>query len=951
MRLALTFATSFALILTASPAMAVQGDGPVRSITGERAQRIESPIMQRAWARQQAWREFTVRRGGQWTAQFDDITGTPVRFYGTGWDVDDSALSTDDGAFAIARTILAEERGLLGRDVRIADLERGVVDRTAGITTVTFQQTWNGLRVDETRLSLRFKAGRFVMGQVETLPVFDGVATSEQITSAQALSAAQAALGWERIDRVYATDLVVLPIRGESALTAKLAWRFDIASEARRSHPVVWVDALDGRLIGWEEQIRFAGGTIEGAVDDRYPENGNTAVPLRFAELDNEDGSGDADSSGVFALPGAAPDTVTLEVGSEDWRIESDGGETEFSGVLASDGGTVLVGADSTAGAGTQRRQTAELDMHVSAHIVRDRALTIHPNFQWATVQARANVNVNDGSCNAWFDPSNSTSNSNVNFLRQGDGCNNMGRVWDVMFHEYGHGFHIWSIIFGAGDFDGALSEGMGDYMSATINDDPGMARGFFVGSTDGLRDIGPNYRWPEDASAQDIHGTGRIIAGALWDVRTALSAEQGAAGVLIADALYLAVSQRASDIPSAYAEVLLADDDNGNLADGTPNQCVIDEQFGLHGLGPGTGGEAQFGVDFEPLGTSLPVGEALQLSLSAFTTNAQCSSETIEDVRLHWTIESDLDTGDFEEEGFESQGGENWSVTVPALGDGSYLRYFIELIDSNGDVARTLPQGSVSDPWYGAWVGGDALWENDFESDDGGFSSQLVQGGDQEGADDWMRDRPKGDGGDPADAASGDFAWGNDLQPQENWNGQYQNEIHNVLRSGPIEVGDGPVHLQFRRWLTVEDGLFDQAWVEVNGTTVWSNYAGPNQNDSSNHHEDAHWAFRSYEVTDLVSDGTIEVEWHLESDQGLTFGGWTVDDVRVLASEGGGVIGDDDDDDDDDDAASDDDDDVGGAGGFQGEGCTCTAAPNANSPALAVVLALLGLVGVRRRR
>ena len=207
------------------------------------------------------------------------------------------------------------------------------------------------------------------------------------------------------------------------------------------------------------------------------------------------------------------------------------------------------------------------------------------------------------------------------------------------------------------------------------------------------------------------------------------------------------------------------------------------------------------------------------------------------------------------------------------------------------------------------------------------------------------MREVPKGGGGDPVGGASGDYAWGNDLQAVETGDGLYENQAHNVLRSGPIEVGSGEVHLQFRRWLTVEDGMWDHAYIEVNGTRIWTNLSGPSEEDSANHHIDEHWAFRSYDVTEFVDDGVIEVEWHLESDWAVAFGGWTIDDVRVVETDGGGPVpGDDDDDDDNDDDGGDDD-------GGEGRGCSCNANLAPASGSLGALLALLGAVSVRRRR
>ncbi len=947
MKTTLALSTALSLLSLAPTAHAVQGDGPARSVDGERAARYETPELQRNLARQTSWQSFLARNGGSWTARWDEATGTPVRFYGSGWAVDGAALATDDGAFAIAEGILAREAGLLGRDVAPADLERGVVDRTAGITTVTFQQTWEGVRIDETRVSLRFKHDRFVMGQFETLPVLRDVPTRPSITKEAALVVATGSLGWDKVETLYDAELVILPIRGQADVTGKLAWRFDVANAAERSHPIVWVDAVSGRTLGHEEQIRYADGVVLGEIDNRYPEAGLAEVPMRFLPIEGQEGTAVTDTVGAFSLSGSVPDLISAEVGSEFCTLSSTGGDTTFAAFHQEAGGDVLFMPDPGAGNGAQRRERAELSVHHTALLSRERALLINPSFSWAQVVGRVNVNLNDGSCNAFFDPSNSPSNSNVNFLRQGGGCNNTGRVWDVMFHEYGHGFHIWSIVPGAGDFDGSLSEGLSDYLSATINGDNAMAPGFVQGNSNPLRDVGPNRVWPDDFDPQSIHSSGLIIAGALWDFRSAMEAAEGAAGIAHADQIFLAVAQRASDLVTTYDEALLADDDNGNLADGTPNLCTLNEQFGLHGLGPGGGNNALFGTDFEPA-SDLPVGEPAVLTLSAFVTNEQCANGDIGEVRINWTTE-DGDAPSFEQSNFEFIGGDEWSFTTPAFDDGTYLRYTLEIFDTNGDLALTLPEGSITDPWYGAWAGGEVVWENDFETNDGDFSSALIQGGDQEGANDWMREVPKGGGGDPVGGASGQFAWGNDLQPAQNWNGNYQNDIHNVMRTGPIAAGDGGVHVQFRRWLTVEDGYWDEAWIEVNGTRIWDNFAGSNQDDSDNHHLDTHWAFRSYNVTDLVEGGEIEVEFHLLSDQGLTFGGWTIDDFRVVVGEGGGGFPGD-----DDDAAGDDDDAPGSGGGFggSGDGCSCNAnVANSDASGWALFSLLGGLVGLRRRR
>ena len=105
------------------------------------------------------------------------------------------------------------------------------------------------------------------------------------------------------------------------------------------------------------------------------------------------------------------------------------------------------------------------------------------------------------------------------------------------------------SLIPGVGAFNGSLSEGISDYLGATITGDSGLARGFFL-DDEPLRHIDPEdreYVWPEDIG--EIHDTGRIIAGALWDLRKRLIARYGEAeGVARADRLFLAVVRRAAN-------------------------------------------------------------------------------------------------------------------------------------------------------------------------------------------------------------------------------------------------------------------------------------------------------------------------------------------------------------------------------------------------------------------
>src|SRR5262249_20954835 len=131
-----------------------------------------------------------------------------------------------------------------------------------------------------------------------------------------------------------------------------------------------------------------------------------------------------------------------------------------------------------------------------------------------------------------------------------------------------------------------SLSEGLADTLAASITHDSGMGRGFFLTNAP-LRELNPTVKktW-DQIMGSEAHDEGEVIAEALWDLRMGLESKLGAdAGDARLRKIYYGIMQRASDIPSSYAEALVADDNDGDLSNGTPNGCVIKDAFNLHTL------------------------------------------------------------------------------------------------------------------------------------------------------------------------------------------------------------------------------------------------------------------------------------------------------------------------------------------------------------------------------
>jgi len=155
-------------------------------------------------------------------------------------------------------------------------------------------------------------------------------------------------------------------------------------------------------------------------------------------------------------------------------------------------------------------------------------------------------------------------------------------------------------------------------------------------------------------------------------------------------------------------------------------------------------------------------------------------------------------------------------------------------------------------------------LYENGFEAsgDEGWTHGQLAT------QDDWQRGVPQGKAGDPSSAYEGTKVWGNDLGGSS-WNGEYASDTHNWLKSPAIDCSSAAsVQLEFMRWLTVEEGQYDQAQIFVDGVKVWQNPTSGNLIDTS-------WTPFSLDISaQAAGDSSVVIEFRMKSDGGVEFGG-----------------------------------------------------------------------------
>ncbi len=825
--------------------------------------------------RRGAWRRFTQENPG-WRAQWNTTTAIPTFLYGPGLEAPGATVDPT-AAEAAAREFVGRYRALVSPGSGDTDLVTASNhwDSLHAIRTVAFAQRFEGLEVIGASVSVRFKNDRLFAVASSALEVGDFVVPPFEADTRD-LEARAIDLIADRVEqsilRTPPGDARLLPL-----VPASGPVRFAVVrrAEVEGTRPTgrwdVYLDAETGEPVASEQTLRFASGTLRMNVALRYPGHGRIDVAAPRTEIRLDDTTRLTDAEGIFTGPGSdALSGVARASGAEVFVRNEAGPEATFSFTVANGGSVVWDARD-------DELTDAQLITYIAAGEAWAYALGIAPNNGWLrNSRLQANVNIDDV-CNAFFD------GATINFFRSNRACENTGRLSDVVYHEFGHAFHGNSIIPGAGSFDTPLSEGVSDYFAATINNDSGMGRGFFY-RDQALREIDPpddEARWPEDIDPEVPHTTGLIVAGALWDLRKRLtvSAPTPADGVRETDRLLYAILQRARDIPTTYLEVLAADDDDGDITNGTPNFCDITAAFDAHGLADPDFSPPVVG----PIRLERPATGDAVLIAPIQPSPQNCTRRPVTAVEVSWR-----DRGHPSTRGTVTltRTATSFVGAIPRPADNTIIQYRTTIRYDDGD--REVRPANLADPFFEAYFGDlQPLYCTDFETDPSadGWTSALVAGTARDGANDWQWNSLQDVGApDPVAAFSGRQVIGNDLGGGV-FNGRYQSDITNEVRSPVIDaLGFDTVRLQYWRWLTVEDGDFDQATIQANGRVLWQNFATGDR--GARHHIDQQWRFHDVDLSSaLQPSGQVQVVFRLRSDDQVEFGGWTLDDLCIVGA------------------------------------------------------------------
>lgn len=578
-----------------------------------------------------------LRKAPSWKATIDPLAGGVDRAFGEGVAAGTPPAEGDDAG----RRFLEAHREMFapGLDLSDESLPAGAAVQLPdpGVRLHRFDVRAHGIPVLGAGVTLASRDGRVFFVATSALAP---VATSPR----PSLNADRAIASLVRYLGDSAPSLV--PVR-EPALAYYPRVASDETGPRLRHH-LVWiletrpagsrpweahfayVDAHDGEVLALFPEARSLGacdadpaqfrGSASGGVRANRADDPERRMPMPFAKVSVDGALVSTDLNGRFPYPGA---TASSSLDGDFFRTHCDSCSTPVSpaasadpsglvdfGLGGSSGGVPVTGN----GASTPADRTTYFQLNEARLLLQK-----WNNAFFTEVDAFVNIN---STCNAF------SSGHMLGFFRAGGNCRNTGEIRDVVQHELGH---TWDRLDGTGISNGGLSEWKGDVLALLMGGDSCAGESFFVSggpsaTCSGVRDLDEKAAGRTDHPATPavcptcatitrtsnncgggVHCTGEIPGQASWhllqNLRTgadyitgvpfpagngAMSAEQARwilERLLIGGGPAMQTWDPTAAGVSSYDAILLADDEDGNLANGTPNAAYINAAFAHHGL------------------------------------------------------------------------------------------------------------------------------------------------------------------------------------------------------------------------------------------------------------------------------------------------------------------------------------------------------------------------------
>ena len=651
---------------------------------------------QQVLRQQPAWQSYVQSHEG-WNVQFNESNNKPHRAYGP-------ALPTS-GDNALSRALHFIETDLSGFGLPTSELVFQSAPVAKDLTYIHFNQVHQGLEVLNASMVVKLWNDQAIMWGADLYTI-----TDLNTTAAVDLLTAEFIASADMVNTIVtvetAPELAIIAVPEEGSADFRLVYQILVNTENDNGVPANYytlVDAHTGNILYRQNRVQhFAScdmcaaslptkngdpkkevrsmgmmaidGNVHATVHPHSPFDDTEVIGLPYVQVTTGGDTFNTDFNGDFSSGASGPTTGSFSLEGPWSTVYTNDNQPQFSTTLMEGDNAVSYDADAS---------IRELSAYLNTNIVHDYVNQVLPDFTGMDFSITTNIDV-AGECNAFY-------NGSINFYNLAGGCNATSLISDVVYHEYGHGVNNTFYQSQGGFFsNGAMNEGYADVWAISITDNPHLGQGFYTDTTDGIRryDQDPKV-YPQDI-VNEVHGDGEIICGAWYDTHLLMGADWTQTMELFA-AAYPGLQAEAfnGNEGQAFTDVLLdalqADDDDGDITNGTVNGYEIVEGFYIHGI------TLLASADFEhsPLYAH---DEEQTIEISASINVPFPFTEYLEEGTLFYSVNA----GPAQEAALVNTTGDTYVAEIPGQPMGSVVEYYVGLYDIFDQLAATKPIGAA---------------------------------------------------------------------------------------------------------------------------------------------------------------------------------------------------------------------------------------------------------------
>src|SRR5882724_910521 len=585
------------------------------------------------------WRAVVDKRHGQVSfAEGGNIAWIPGK--GNSLTMNDIATFVNPGTAKvdlssmekIARTFLPKVSDMLGVDPKSLVLSVSRSGQPAGhLWFVDFDVVVGGMKVEGARVVFRVNNGNLIQFGTENLPAQKSVAPLVKVTQAQALAAVAKYIGGFSSADTF-RDNGSLHLVPANVASTRSADGFDFGAGRGLAKVYQFVFHRDGVQGTWQARVDATSGEVLELVDvndyataavsgGTYLNSATTGSEVvRPSPYANVSSGGFTNAAGLYNFTSG---TVTSTLSGQFVKI------TDTCGAIsqASDAsGNIAFGTSTgtdctTPGHGGAGNTHASREQFYQVNRIKDVVKGWLPSNTWLGTKLTVNVNLNQ-TFNAYWN------GSTLNFFKSGGGCANTGMIAGVSLHEFGHGIDQND---GTGTApEGGTGESYGDTTAVIALHNSCIGPGFLGSNCAGYGDACTACTGVRDTDfakhaantpatvsnftqvrcgtgsgpcGKEVHCESYVPSEAIWDFanRDLPGAGTGPAWTTLDRLWYLSRNTATSAFTCNHAStpftsngcgagswwktMRAADDDDGNLSNGTPHSAALFAAFNRHGI------------------------------------------------------------------------------------------------------------------------------------------------------------------------------------------------------------------------------------------------------------------------------------------------------------------------------------------------------------------------------